>query len=154
MEENNNNQTLTPAGDTGENFDALPTTADTADAENTVAATGLGKFKSVEALQNAYLSLEAEFTRRSKRLKELEQGNKAQQMPDKGALSPAGEEDILKAALSDESVRAAIIADYLKTLSAGRCAPLISDGVSACAAKTKPATVREAGELADRFFRN
>ena len=32
----------------------------------------LGKFRSVEALLNAYNSLEAEFTRRSQRLRELE----------------------------------------------------------------------------------
>ena len=36
-----------------------------------------GKFKSADALLKAYLELEAEFTRRSKRLKELENGNKA-----------------------------------------------------------------------------
>ncbi len=49
-------------------------TADTAQAEGNTAAAGLGKFKSVDALMSAYLSLEAEFTRRSQRLKELKKG--------------------------------------------------------------------------------
>ena len=36
------------------------------------APTGLGKFKDVEALQKAYDCLQAEFTRRSQKLKQLE----------------------------------------------------------------------------------
>ena len=56
-------------------------TADTAQAEGNTAAAGLGKFKSVDALMSAYLSLEAEFTRRSQRLKELEEGSKARSLP-------------------------------------------------------------------------
>lgn len=45
--------------------------SDTSD--NQVVETSLGKFKNNEALLNAYNSLEAEFTKRSQRLKELEQ---------------------------------------------------------------------------------
>ena len=41
----------------------------------TGAAANLGKFKSVDALLNAYNSLEAEFTRRSQALRELEEEN-------------------------------------------------------------------------------
>ena len=53
----------------------LTATAETAEAENvTDTASALGKFKSVDALLSAYRSLEAEFTRRSQRLKELEEG--------------------------------------------------------------------------------
>ena len=48
----------------------IQATAETAQAEENIAAAGLGKFKSVDALMNAYLSLEAEFTRRSQRLRE------------------------------------------------------------------------------------
>ncbi len=68
--------------------DKQPVTADTAEAEQKdTAAQKPGKFESVDALLNAYKSLEAEFTRRSQRLKELEEGNKAQNMPE-GAPSP------------------------------------------------------------------
>ena len=43
----------------------------------TAAAANLGKFKSVDALLNAYNSLEAEFTRRSQALRELEERERA-----------------------------------------------------------------------------
>ena len=51
----------------------------------TGAAANLGKFKSVDALLNAYNSLEAEFTRRSQALRELEERERA-------AKGAAGEE--------------------------------------------------------------
>ena len=40
-------------------------------------APDLGKFKNVEALARAYRELEAEFTRRSQRLKALEEASRA-----------------------------------------------------------------------------
>ncbi|MDE6558220.1 MAG: hypothetical protein K2K39_03830 [Clostridia bacterium] len=52
-------------------------TADTAGAERIDAAAELGKFKDVKALMEAYQTLEAEFTRRSQRLKELEANKEA-----------------------------------------------------------------------------
>ena len=57
-----------------ENMDAAQEAAHGAEAhtEEGAAAARLGKFKSVDALLNAYNSLEAEFTRRSQRLRELE----------------------------------------------------------------------------------
>lgn len=47
-------------------------TGQAAEAEKEVSPTVLGKFKDVDALAKAYASLQAEFTRRSQRLKELE----------------------------------------------------------------------------------
>lgn len=142
-------------------------TADTAQAEGNTAAAGLGKFKSVDALMSAYLSLEAEFTRRSQRLKELEEGNKAQTVPQQvdepaengqsGAPSQSAEitgERLLQAALADDGVREAVIGEYLKTVAANKSIPLIVGGVSAPAPKTLPKTVREAGALAERFLKN
>lgn len=55
--------------------------ADTAEAEKRDAAAELGKFKDVQTLLKAYSDLEAEFTRRCQRLKELEGGNKAEPSP-------------------------------------------------------------------------
>ncbi len=49
-----------------------PQTEDVAVAKEEVASTVLGKFKDVSALARAYESLEAEFTRRSQRLRSLE----------------------------------------------------------------------------------
>ena len=135
----------------------IQVTAETAGADKSEAAAGLGKFKSVDALMAAYTSLEAEFTRRSQRLKELEEGNKAQSMPQQGAFSQGGEiggEELIKKALSDEGVKKAVIEDYLKTVTANKGIPLIVGGVSTPAPKCAPKSVREAGALAEKFLKN
>lgn len=51
---------------------AVPETERAAEAEREKSSAVLGKFRSVDALAEAYGALEAEFTRRSQRLKELE----------------------------------------------------------------------------------
>ena len=51
---------------------AVPETERAAEAEREKGSAVLGKFRSVDALAEAYGALEAEFTRRSQRLKELE----------------------------------------------------------------------------------
>ena len=51
---------------------AVPETERAAEAERGKGSAVLGKFRSVDALAEAYGALEAEFTRRSQRLKELE----------------------------------------------------------------------------------
>lgn len=147
-------------------------TADTAQAEGNTAAAGLGKFKSVDALMSAYLSLEAEFTRRSQRLKELEEGSKARSLPQSAdgvtdtqnaqsaeneAPSQSAENskaELLQAALADSGVREAVIGEYLKTVASNKSIPLILGGVSSPAPKAMPKTVREAGALAERFLKN
>lgn len=132
-------------------------TAETASAEKNVAATVPEKFGSVDALVAAYTNLEAEFTKRSQRLKELEERNKAHDMPERGAPSGGTAYDdgeFFKKALADARVREAVIGDYLKSLSENRGVPLITGGVSAAAPAVKPATVREAGKLAERFLKN
>ena len=135
----------------------IQVTAETAGAEKSEAAAGLGKFKSVDALMAAYTSLEAEFTRRSQRLRELEEGNKAQSVPQTGAPSQSSEtdgEELIKRALADESVKKAVVEDYLKTVTANKGIPLIVGGVSTPAPKSTPKSVKEAGALAERFLKN
>ncbi len=142
----------------------IQATAETAQAEENIAAAGLGKFKSVDALMNAYLSLEAEFTRRSQRLRELEEESKAH-TPQSTENGNAGEEApspitentggrLLEAALADSGVREAVIGEYLKTVASNRSIPLIVGGVSSPAPKAMPKTVREAGALAESFLKN
>jgi hypothetical protein len=65
---------------TQQKFKATADTAQADDIKNTAAAE-LGKFKDVKALMEAYSNLEAEFTRRSQRLKELENAIKEQNAP-------------------------------------------------------------------------
>lgn len=133
------------------------TAENTAGAEGINAAADLGKFQSVDALLHAYQALEAEFTRRSQRLKELENGNKAQRMPEEGAPSCESGlkgDGLLQAALSDEGVKKAIVEEYLKTVAANKSVPLISGGVSSAAPKNAPKSVKEAGALARQYFKN
>lgn len=147
-----------PEAETTDNAAAqIQVTADTAQAEKNIAAAELGKFKSVDALMSAYLSLEAEFTRRSQRLKELEQESKAQSMPEQGAPSRGSAidgEELLKAALASENVKQAVLAEYLKTVSANKSVPLIVGGITPATPKTAPKSVKEAGALAERFLKN
>lgn len=135
----------------------LQATADAAEAEKTEqAATGLGKFKSVDALMKAYSELEAEFTRRSQRLKELEEGNKAHAHTDEDAPSRGSEnerEELLKLALSDAEIKNAVIGEYLKGVVQNKSIPLICGGVATPAPKIAPKSVKEAGAIAERFLK-
>ena len=130
---------------------ALQVTAEAAEAEKDTAATELGKFESVSALLAAYKSLEAEFTRRSQRLKELEEGNKACHETEDGTPSRESGDGVSGL---DESVKNAVIEDYLKTVASGKSVPLIIGGVSSAAPRFAPKTVKEAGALAEKFLKN
>jgi hypothetical protein len=140
----------------------LKVTADTAEAENdNNAATELGKFKDVKALMQAYANLEAEFTRRSQRLKELENANKEQPLPaedavNQGAPSQGQEvltsDDLLAAALNSDEVKNAIISAYLENAAKNKGVQFITGGVNIPAEKRVPKTVREAGALAQQFL--
>lgn len=127
-------------------------TADAAGAEKEIAAAVPEKFESVETLAKAYTALEAEFTRRSQRLKELEKENKALKAPDgeNTALSP---EDFVSKAASDERVKNAVLGEYLKSVSLSRTVPLVTGGSAVTAPRTVPKTVREAGMLAKEFLK-
>ena len=90
-----------------------PDTANTAEAEEEKVAADLGKFKDVKALLDAYTSLEAEFTRRSQRLKELEGKSKAQPTADAANGEPSSElrkESLYEAVINDGKVEEAVIA--------------------------------------------
>ena len=134
-----------------------PDTANTAEAEEEKVAADLGKFKDVKALLDAYTSLEAEFTRRSQRLKELEGKSKAQPTADAANGEPSSglrKESLYEAVINDEKVKEAVIADYLKSVASGRSVPILTGGISVPSPKTKPATVKEAGRLAKQFLKN
>ena len=132
-----------------ENNEGAKTCAtDTAEAEKSSAVTAYGKFADAQALYSAYLALEAEFTRRSQRLKELESGNKAQT---DDAPSRTGETSVSAQPLTEE-VRRAVIEDYLKTVAAGKGAPILTGGVGCAAPKSTPRSVSEAGRLVRQFL--
>lgn len=127
-------------------------TADAAEAEKQLAASGLGKFKDVKTLIEAYTGLEAEFTRRSQRLKELEERNKERALPDGDKAAPSAPKENNTAV--DDTVRDAIIAEYLKSVAVNKAAPVILGGAPVSAPASGPKTVKEAGKLASEFFGN
>lgn len=102
-----------------------------------------GKFKSVDALLHAYNSLEAEFTRRSQRLRELE-GRENCAQP-RGESAPAAEGD---AAIEERIERA------VERAIAARAPYVMAEGGGYAAAPPQRAkTVEEAGALARELFR-
>ncbi len=134
-------------------------TADTAEAEKELAATVAGKFKDVKALWEAYQALEAEFTRRSQRLKELE-ANKEAPAPEstENAEAPSQEaerkgEEISLSSLSDE-VKNAVIDEYLNGVFSKRGVPFVTGGGAVAAQRRTPSTLKEAGALAGKLFSN
>ena len=141
----------------------LQATAEPAEAERNNAAAELGKFKDVEALRQAYTALEAEFTRRSQRLKELEAANKeamvspeqsaseALPSPQAGCLPQV--EKVQSAPLSDE-VKNAVIEEYLAGVSRSCGVPIITGGSMVSAKRRVPQNLKEAGMLAKNFFDN
>lgn len=131
-------------------------TAEPAEAEEKKqAAAELKKFKDVDALQKAYLSLQAEFTRRSQRLKELESEVEALRAPEEENAPDKTEAEVgqtPKAVISDEE-KSSIIEEYLKSVAQNRGAPVIFSGSGVAAPKPAPRSVREAGALAERFLK-
>jgi hypothetical protein len=141
-----------------ENFnDKTQVTADTAEAEKEkkmLAAAGLGKFKDIKTLIDAYSSLEAEFTRRSIKLKELEEMNKAQTPSDGAESAPSPQENKVEESQTyDEKVRDAVIAEYLKAVAEGKSVPLVSGGGGVAAPRRTYKTVKEAGRLVQEFLK-
>lgn len=135
----------------------LQVTAEPAEAEKEEAAAELGKFKDVKALMEAYNALEAEFTRRSQRLKELE-ANKEQSAPAIAENAEAPSREAEKTAdirpVLTEEMKNAVIAEYLNGVRANRGVPIISGGGAVTAVRRTPSDVREAGALARKLFEN
>lgn len=132
-------------------------------------APDLGKFKDVEALARAYRELEAEFTRRSQRLKALEEASRndgAQartEVPAEGISATTDEipaqdsvladDTALYAAVSkNDAVRRRIVGEYLGSL---RGVPLMAGGGTPVRAPSrKVSSIGEAGALALGYLRN
>ena len=111
-------------------------------------APDLGKFKSVDALLRAYSELEAEFTRRSQKLKALEDAA-SQKREEAGAVR---DEDIYRMVNENDGVRARVLSDYLASL---KGVPLLADsGVGVTADNTAPKTFAEAGHHALGYLKN
>lgn len=132
-------------------------TAVAAEAEkNGEVAAGLQKFKDVQTLIDAYQALEAEFTRRSQRLRELE-ANKEKEAPvrteNAEAPSPTGKSVAESGGrrLTQEE-KNAVIEEYLNGVCSNRGVPFVTGGGAVRAARNAPRTLRDAAMLARSFF--
>ena len=108
-------------------------------AEAQVDKKGVNKFADNESLSRAYDSLQAEFTKRCQRVKELE-----------------GELAQLKSELSNEDFadkKLEIIKEYLGEIKAKPTARLIVAGESVKTPQKKPRTILEASKMAKEFFK-
>ena len=126
----------------------------TAEAEKVVgegkSEVSLGKFKDVNALVDAYNSLQSEFTKRCQKIKELEGklalSDNAKPLEDKGAPVD-GEHTTLKD-------KEQVLKEYLSEILGNKPSAIVMDGqgVGVKARLSKPANVRDAGNLAKEFF--
>ena len=121
-------------------------------AENKVS---YGKFKDADALLKAYNSLEAEFTKRSQRLKELES---AVDLTDKQKITPTENTVISEnqAPINNPNNgvdEKDIIEKYIKNLISSKPkAVVIKGGETAVTPIKKPLTIADAGKLAKQIL--
>ena len=121
-----------------ENPEEQATAAPTTGEAQSTPQVNLGKFKSVDALMRAYKELEAEFTRRSQKLKALEES------------APQGGNADLGSATRKQSET-----EYAEEVSPAQKVPLMTDGGAGVTAPArKPKNIREAGDMALGYLRN
>lgn len=110
----------------------------------------LGKFKDVGALLNAYNSLQAEFTKRCQKIKELEG-----KLDDKTIVpSTPQAEKVEKVDTKEEKEKAEVLKEYLLDVLGKKPSAVIMDGAGT-SVKTpvnRPTTILEAGNLAKNLL--
>ena len=97
---------------------------------------GQDKFRDIEALKASYNSLQAEFTKRCQRIKELE-----------GEVKNAS---LKREITRDEKLD--IIKEYLEDIKQNNSAVILTGGEVVKTPVSKPKTVSDAGRLAKEFF--
>ena len=109
----------------------------------------LGKFKDVNALLNAYNSLEAEFTKRCQKIKELESTIGADKTTVPAKVEDGKELEEEKVGISEKD-KEDILKDYLKQLLSSKSKAIIMDGtgVGVSLPPSKPKTLEQARNLA------
>ena len=106
----------------------------------------LGRFKDINALLSAYNSLQAEFTKRCQRIKELESANAVDKENNpQPTLVKQEEDEKIDTTLKEEE----ILKEYLKNLVNSKQKAVVLDGVGVGIKTpvTKPKTISEAGQL-------
>lgn len=113
----------------------------------------LGKFKDVNALLSAYNSLQAEFTKRCQRIKELE-SQKVMEKTDASNTLKVGESERVEQGIT-QSEKDQIVKDYLKSLLVSKQQAVILDGVGGGVNTpvSRPRTIAEASDLAKEILK-
>lgn len=111
-----------------------------------------GKFKDATALLKAYESLEAEFTKRCQRIKELEKGSYVDKSEDKNSL-PTENAQTAFSGITEEDKKA-ILEGYLKEVLGAKTNAVVLDraGTGVRTPTSRPTTVQDAGKLAKELF--
>ena len=114
----------------------------------------LGKFKDVSSLLKAYNNLQAEFTKRCQRIKELEGANKIDKAESESQPTPnvfEGADETKKEITVDKNE---IVKEYLKgVIGAKQTAVILGrEGVGVKTPVQKPTTIEQAGMLAKQIF--
>lgn len=114
----------------------------------------LGKFKDVNSLLKAYNSLEAEFTKRCQRIKELEGAVKFDKAENPAPTETDGNTECEKDTKKTETKETEILKEYLKgVLGAKQQAVILGlEGVGVKTPAQKPTTIEQAGMLAKQIF--
>ena len=110
----------------------------------------LGKFKDVNALLSAYNSLQAEFTKRCQRIKELELSAAV----DKDTPTEKSEKPENQTLSITEEEKENFIKGYLKEIMGAKSKAIVMDGsgTGITTPVNKPKTVEEAGKLAKELL--
>ena len=113
----------------------------------------LGKFKDVQSLLDAYNSLQAEFTKRCQRLKELEGLSNFDKTENPVPKEVEEGEPTAKKGITDEEKKA-ILQDYLKNVLGSKQTAVVIDGagVGVRTPAEKPKSISEAGMLAKEIL--
>ena len=116
-------------------------------------AVSVGKFKDVDALLSAYNSLEAEFTKRCQKIKQLES---ALSSVDKQVPTEEVEEKVVTQPQKDitEQEKEQILKEYLTGVMKKKQTAIVMDGegVGTKTPVTRPKTITEAGNIARELF--
>lgn len=115
----------------------------------------LGKFKDVNALLNAYNSLQSEFTKRCQRVKELESALTVDKVtaPTENVEKQASEKEESKSITEEDKQN--ILKEYLKGLLGAKTTAVVMDGVGGGVNTpiNRPKTIAEAGKLAQEILK-
>ena len=116
----------------------------------------LGKFKDVNALLNAYNSLQSEFTKRCQRVKELESALSVEKVSTPTSNGDEQVEPKIESKSITEEDKQNILKDYLKGLLGSKSKAVVMDGEGGGINTpiNRPKTIAEAGNLAKEILNN